>query len=208
MCGGHIPSVAKVTPAGNVERFERLFTDHIDLVLGYALARVDPETAKDAVAETFLVVWRRLDEVPDPARSWLLGVTRRTLAGQRRGRSRQHRLVERIARTWVSSELFDESMDPVTDRSVVIAALNKLRAGDRELLCLMAWDGLDNTEAAELLGCSTKALAVRLHRARGRLESALAAEEWHPIASDRPTDHPALGRDGKDQMEEMTRDDS
>ena len=198
----------KVTPTGNVERFERLFTDHIDAVLGYALARVDPETAKDAAAETFLVVWRRLDEVPDPARSWLLGVTRRTLAGQRRGRRRQHRLIERITRTWVGSEPSDEAMDRVADRFVVIAALDKLRAADRELLCLVAWDGLDHAEAAEVLGCSTKALAVRLHRARERLESALAAEEGRPMASGRSTDRPALGPDEGNQMEEMTRDDT
>jgi RNA polymerase sigma factor (sigma-70 family) len=197
-----------MTPTGNVERFERLFTDHIDAVLGYALARVDPETAKDAAAETFLVAWRRLDNVPDPARSWLLGVTRRTLAGQRRGRRRQYRLVERIARTWVGSELSDESMDRVADRSVVIVALNKLRAPDRELLCMVAWDGLDNTEAAAVLGCSTKTLAVRLHRARVRLESALTAEQELPKTRGRSADPSGFDRYGGNQIKEMNRDET
>jgi DNA-directed RNA polymerase specialized sigma24 family protein len=49
-----------------VERFELLYRRHFRAVLRYTLARVEPETAKDATAETFLVAWRRL---PDAARS-------------------------------------------------------------------------------------------------------------------------------------------
>lgn len=46
-----------------------------------------PKDAADAVAETFLVAWRRLPEVPsgEEARPWLYGVARRTLANQRLG---------------------------------------------------------------------------------------------------------------------------
>ncbi len=71
-----------VTHGEDVKRFEHLFADHVDAVLRYALARVDPETAKDAVADTLLVAWRRLSDAPEPARAWLLGITRRNLAGQ------------------------------------------------------------------------------------------------------------------------------
>jgi RNA polymerase sigma-70 factor, ECF subfamily len=187
--------VPRVTSNGNVERFDKLFTDHIDIVLAYALARVDPETAKDAVADTFLVAWRRLGEVPDPARSWLLGVTRRTLANQRRGLRRQRLVVERMTRTWVGPESSGESVEGFTERSTVIAALNGLRANDRELLFLVAWDGLDHKEAAEVLNCSPRAFAVRLHRARRRLESALSALDGQPVSDDVPTDHAVLGCD-------------
>jgi hypothetical protein len=36
-------------------RFEGLYREYFRGVLGYALARLEPERAKDAVAETFLV---------------------------------------------------------------------------------------------------------------------------------------------------------
>jgi RNA polymerase sigma factor (sigma-70 family) len=176
-----------MTTTGNVERFERLFSEHIDAVLRYALARVDPETAKDAVADTFLVAWRRFDEVPDAARSWLLGVTRRTLSDQRRSRRRQHTLAERLASTAVSSDSSLAAIDGVADRSVVMGALRRLRRADREVLCLVAWDGLDNREAAEVLGCSVQAFAVRLHRARRRLAEALEARDGSS-ADRRPSD--------------------
>jgi RNA polymerase sigma-70 factor (ECF subfamily) len=50
-----------------------------------------------------------------------------------------------------------------------------LSASDRELLTLIAWDGLTPTEAAQALGCSRATLAVRLHRARARLRAHMAA---------------------------------
>jgi RNA polymerase sigma-70 factor (ECF subfamily) len=56
------------------------------------------------------------------------------------------------------------------------SALRSLRADDRELLMMIAWDGLENREAAVLLGCSPRTFAVRLHRARRRLAGALATQ--------------------------------
>jgi RNA polymerase sigma-70 factor (ECF subfamily) len=53
--------------------------------------------------------------------------------------------------------------------------LERLRPDDRELLMLIAWEGLSPTDAAASLGVSMAALSVRLHRARQRLESELAA---------------------------------
>jgi DNA-directed RNA polymerase specialized sigma24 family protein len=48
--------------------------------------------AEDAMAEVFLVAWRRLEDVPvgDAARAWLYATARRVLADQRRsGRRRE-----------------------------------------------------------------------------------------------------------------------
>jgi RNA polymerase sigma-70 factor (ECF subfamily) len=202
-------SVAKVTPGGTVERFERLFADHVDAVLGYALARVDPETAKDAVSETFLVAWRRLGEVPDPPRAWLLGVTRRTLAGQYRSRRRQQRLVQRLVGREVGSERTPGFEENLTDRFVVAAALGRLRAADRELLCLVAWEGLDRNDLSETLRCSPGAADVRLHRARRRLGAALATEDEIREGRLRSTRQPIPGRDTVEiQVQEVPHDDA
>lgn len=207
--GGHMHSVAKVTPGGTVERFERLFTDHVDAVLGYALARVDQETAKDAVAETFLVAWRRLGDVPDSPRAWLLGVTRRTLAGQRRSRRRQQRLVLRLVSLEVGSAQTPSLEEIVTDRVVVATALGRLRAADRELLCLVTWEGLDHNELAEALRCSPGAADVRLHRARRRLRAALAAEDELRKSHQRSGRGPIPGRDTVEiQVQEVRHDDA
>jgi RNA polymerase sigma-70 factor, ECF subfamily len=169
-----------MTAAGEAEdeqaRFARIFREHLDAVLGYALRRTDVETAKDAVAEVFLIAWRRRREVPNPELAWLLGVARRTLADQWRGQRRQRAVGERIA---VDGMGIDSSASPeeeVVERRAVLDALSSLREDDRELLCLLVWDGVDKREAAEILECSVVTLGVRLHRARKRFDAALRAQ--------------------------------
>ena len=61
-------------------------------MLGYALRRTDnTDDAADVLAETFLVAWRRPDEIPPgpQARLWLYGTARRVLANQRRAERRR-----------------------------------------------------------------------------------------------------------------------
>src|SRR5690242_18170572 len=80
--------------------FSRLYREQGRAVLAYALRRVgDREDAADVVAETFLVAWRRLGEVPAGAESrlWLYGVTRRVIANLQRTERRRTRLGLRLA---------------------------------------------------------------------------------------------------------------
>jgi RNA polymerase sigma factor (sigma-70 family) len=137
-------------------------------VLAYALRRADPTSAEDAVAETFVIAWRRLDDVPERPLPWLLGVARRVLANQRRGERRRRGLVEHL-RTPASTPDPPESAQE--DRA--LTALASLGERDREALLLHAWEGLDHSEAGTVLGCSAGAFAVRLHRARQRFEREL-----------------------------------
>ncbi|MFF0267748.1 RNA polymerase sigma factor [Kribbella sp. NPDC004536] len=160
--------------AGDEERFRALFDANFRALLGYAMRRVGSSTdAADVVADTMLVAWRRLNDVPegDAARLWLYGVARRVLANQRRGDDRRERLGERLR-----SELAKAVPDPAeaSDSAVVVrAAMAKLGDSDRELLMLTGWEGLDPSEAATVLGLSPRVVRTRLHRARRRLEKLL-----------------------------------
>lgn len=135
-------------------RFEQLFDAHYGAVSGYAHRRAASGDAEDAVGETFLVAWRRIDEVPVDAKPWLLGVARRVLANQRRAGARRAALTERVAQ--------DSTGRDELERSPILAALGRLSEGDREVLLLAAWDGLAPAEAAAVLGCSPTAAKVRL----------------------------------------------
>jgi|ERR1039458_2705896 RNA polymerase sigma-70 factor (ECF subfamily) len=181
--------MANAGDQSNRERFERLFADQFDAVLAYALARADPETAQDAVADAFLVAWRRLDEVPDPARPWLLAVTRRTLATQRRSRNRQESVRHKI-RLWDPEDATSLESPSRIDAEVAKLALDRMSEADRELLCLLAWDDLSQREAAFVLGCSIGAFRVRYLRARRRYRSAIDAE----LAGRSHVDHSTLSR--------------
>lgn len=156
--------------------FDRLYELHARSVLAFALRRTaSPEDAEDVAAETFIVAWRRDDRVPpvEAALPWLYGVARRVIANQRRASDRRRRLVERLAERPSS----DERLIVGSGGTRALAALERLGAEDRELLKLVAWEGLRNTEIAEVLGITTNAVAIRLHRARRRYERALAEPE-------------------------------
>lgn len=157
----------------NAKRFERIFHDEYGSVLRYAAMRADPDIAKDAAAQTFLVAWRRREEIPDPPRAWLLGVTRRTLADLTRSRRRQEALRSRLAAVEPTGSAAFDSVDLATDRDVVGLALGRLQDSDAEILRLVYWDDLSCRDAAELTGCSVTAFKVRLFRARRRFEQTL-----------------------------------
>jgi RNA polymerase sigma factor (sigma-70 family) len=156
--------------------FRRLYVEHGREILAYALRRTgSAEDAADIVAETFLVAWRRLEDVPpDPqARLWLYGVARRTLANQRRGERRRERLGERL-RADLPTALPEPPELPGPD---VLAALECIGPEDREVLRLSAWEELSPSEVAAVLGISAVAARSRLHRARRRLRRALERGE-------------------------------
>jgi RNA polymerase sigma-70 factor (ECF subfamily) len=153
-------------------RFEQLYRSYADRVHAYARRRSDAATADDVVAEVFLVVWRRLNQVPEEPFPWLLAVARRVLANRRRAEGRAAALRDRLA-----------GAGPVSGGPVaagderVLRALAGLGDRDRELLLLIAWEGLDEPEVAEALGLRVNTVAVRLHRARRRFAEALAAQD-------------------------------
>lgn len=170
------------------ERFSALFEATHVALLGYAVRRVsDPSDAADVVAETYVVAWRRLEDVPpgDEARAWLFGVARRVLANHYRGERRRHALADRLR------DSLDHVVEPEEPRepSVVERAVDRLGDSDRELLRLLAWEELAREEIAVVMGLSRAAVRVRLHRARARLREAMrqVEAELEPIALQRVT---------------------
>ena len=155
--------------AGRRARFERLYDAHYAPVLAYALRRSGRTVAHDVAAETFLVAWRRLDDVPVDAAPWLYGVARRVLANERRAEKRRAALAERMRVTPPPQP----DTDPAGRRGLLEAALARLPDRDREALALVAWEGLSTAQTAHAMGCAPTAMRVRLHRARGRLARAL-----------------------------------
>jgi RNA polymerase sigma-70 factor (ECF subfamily) len=155
-------------------RFSRLYREQGRAILAYALRRVaDPEDAPDVVAETFLVAWRRFDEVPigDGARLWLYGVARLVLSNLRRSERRRTRLGARLAES-LRTEIATHAA-PAGEAAEVLRAMAELGAEDRELLMLVSWEELTPGEAARVLGLSALATRSRLHRARRRLRAVL-----------------------------------
>lgn len=157
-------------------RFNEIYERHFEAVRRYVWRR-DPVIADDVVAETFLVAWRRLDDVPADALPWLIGVARNIRLNERRRTRRQTAVSDRLAR-----EPAPITGETDTIRSdVVEAALTCLPERDREILLLSIWEDLDRAAIAKALGCSKANVSVRLHRARRRFTEEL--ERQMPVSS-------------------------
>lgn len=169
------------TRSDTSSRFEACFRDNYATVLAFAARRLpDRAAAEDATAETFAVVWRRRELIPEQPLPWIYGIALRVVANQRRSGQRRHRLEERLAHEAGPRADPPELVDHLHRREAFSRALDRLTEAEQETLRLVAWDGLDTREAAEALGCSTTAFRVRLHRARRRLAKHLEAAGHSP----------------------------
>jgi RNA polymerase sigma factor (sigma-70 family) len=146
-----------------MERFEEIYGTHRGSVEAYVRRRAPIDLVEDVVADVFVVCLRRIGDVPADPLPWLYAVARKTLANERRRRARLAPAESAVAR----------DPEPLGD-STLAAAFAKLREGDREVLRLVAWEGLSPGEAAIVLGCSRVTARVRYHRAKARLAGHLA----------------------------------
>ncbi len=169
-------------PDTDARRFRSIYDRHAGPVTAYALRRCGADEAADVVAETFVVVWRRLAEVPpEPdTRPWLFGVARRVVANHARGRRRRTELGRKLATHLVDRFAEQPPVERLDELSSLGAALAQLPARDRELLLLVAWENLTPTEIATMTGTSAGAVRKRLHRARRRLARHLAGPTPRP----------------------------
>ncbi|OYO18922.1 RNA polymerase subunit sigma-24 [Enemella evansiae] len=156
-----------------MDDFTALYAAHSPRVRQYCRRRVDESSCDDVVAQTFLIAWRRRADLPPNPLPWLLVTARQVISEQLRQRTRER---DRPPPDWQSLAAASAEVT-ATERDQALRALAALSETDRELLLLIAWDGLSSAEAAQVLGVSRATFGVRLHRARARLERAAGAPD-------------------------------
>jgi RNA polymerase sigma factor (sigma-70 family) len=158
-------------------RFDEIYQRHREDVTLYVRRRAAADAVEDIVAETFLVCWRKLADVPREPLPWLYAVARKTLANHHRALARR----DAVAAAPRAEDVFL----PIEHDDVLANAFARLGEPDREVLRLVAWEQLSLREAARALGCSQAACRVRLHRARRRLALHLDAVQASDAAAHR-----------------------
>lgn len=142
-------------------------------VYAYAAYRLgEGADAEDVTSDTMERAIRYRSSY-DPSRGepimWLLGIARRCLEDRRAGRLTT---VADVPDAIAPGELAGE----VAERLSLAAAVGALADRDRELIALRYGSDLTARQIGELLGLTTNAVEVALHRALGRLRDALADE--------------------------------
>ena len=167
------------------QRLGELYERHAPAVFRYLARRAGPAAAEDLLSEVFTAALdARKRVVAHPSGSalpWLYGIAMNVLrhyfrhsrglgGGTRPGRGLGRR--RRPPRRGGAAQ--------AAPRRAV-----RLSEPDRELLLLVAWEGLTSAEAAEALGISKVAARSRLHRARHRALQALD-QRRRPVRTHQP----------------------
>jgi RNA polymerase sigma-70 factor, ECF subfamily len=195
LAGGHdaVVPLREHIDSARRERFSRLFAEVYEPLQRYVRRRAEAAAVDDVVADTLLVLWRRLDDVPaDSELAWCYGTARRCLANHRRAGERRDRLADRVA----NEAAVGSADDPVVDPDLW-SALAELSADDREIVRLWAWEHLAAKEIAVVFAITPNAASIRVHRAKQRLAERLAARKETGLAGHKPGgDHTGTREEG------------
>jgi RNA polymerase sigma-70 factor (ECF subfamily) len=153
---------------GSREAFEELFARYREPLYGFFRRRLaSKDRAEDLAQETFLAVIRALVRYEPRAlvKTYLYGIALRLLTAERRKLSG-------------NEPPLDEDHEPAEDGPSeealwVRQALEKLDAGEREILMLREYEQLNYAEIAELLRLPVNTVRSRLFRARHKAERAV-----------------------------------
>lgn len=158
--------------------FAAVFDRYYPQIHGYAARRLGRDLADDVAAETFLIAFARrgdYDGSRPNARPWLYGIASNLVARHRRAEERRYRALAR-AGAEVSEGYADQiadRLDAQARRAPLAAALAGIAEGDRDVLLLVAWAGLNSEEAGQALSIPAGTARSRLHRARKQIRAAL-----------------------------------
>lgn len=154
------------------EEFRELYARMSQVVFSYAARRLPPEEARDVVAETFEVLWRKRNDIPlEPHAwpSWVIGIAKNKVLHEYQRTRRKHH-DNRFIDDFPSHHNSDPDIaDSVTSSIVGRAVWSQLSSEDQELVNLAFVRGLTSASAAAILGISTTAYTTRLTRTRQRL---------------------------------------
>jgi RNA polymerase sigma factor (sigma-70 family) len=155
-----------------VTTFAQAAERHLDDVFGYlAWFTGDRSLAEDLAGETFeraLRLWHRFDERRGSPRTWLCQVARTVALDHFRSERRRVHREELAAVPERYDEPLAEGLSPELE-----SAMQRLTAGEREVIALRIVLDLDAATAASVLGISSTNCTTRLNRALKKLEEAI-----------------------------------
>ncbi len=176
--------------------YRAFYSQHLAMIARYVARRCPDSDAGDIVAETFLIAWRKFEDIPEPPRDapWLYGVARNVISNYRRGQGRRSALGSKLMAEWSTTSVNVDDPADAVGRHVLSEAVARLSESDAELLLLSAWEELTPSDIATVLDLSADVVRNRLSRARKRLRKELDEVEIQTgPAGHEHTEAPDLG---------------
>ena len=161
--------------------YHRALAEHADGLKAYATRLLgDQIAAEDVAQDSFLALYRHLNQVPTAAyRPWLFRVARNLCLDQLRRRKFKLSLFRDLQKdedqpfTPADSDAVtpDEIAETREANEAIEKAIGELPLKFREAFLLCEVEGLSYEDAAAVMGCPVKTVSTRLFRARHRFKS-------------------------------------
>ena len=161
--------------------FAVIFDRHARHIHRYLVRRLGPAAADDVLADTFLIAFgkrAKFDLARPDARPWLYGIATNLVSRRWRAEVRELKLRLAVGPPAVVDGHADRVADRVSAQALgpdLDRALAALRPRERDVLLLIAAEGLGYQEVAEALGIPVGTVKSRLNRARTRVRAELGA---------------------------------
>ena len=161
--------------------YEELVRRYQDVAVRTAHVIAPDGDAEDAAQEAFVKAHAALSRFRDgsPFRPWLLRIVANEARNRRRSATRRTGLALRAAEDRLSGDAAPSPESAVLDhesRAMLLAAVNRLRDEDREVIGARYFLELSEAETAEALGIPRGTVKSRLSRALGRLRDVMGPE--------------------------------
>lgn len=195
-------TIIQAAQCGDVVAFNQLVATYQDQAFGVAYRLLgDPDSASDAVQESFLKVYRRLHQYRGGSfRAWLLRIVTNTCYDSLRVNKRHvagrldsdHLLPERDRR------LADHRSSPHDQlmrhelASLLQYAIRQLPPEQRAVLIMCDLEGLEYHEVASATGVALGTVKSRLSRARAKVRGVLTQKGFKPNVPGRAAVTPAV----------------
>lgn len=168
-------------------RFAAIFDRHGPHIHRYLARRLGREAADDLVGDTFLIAFDKrvkYDLARPDARPWLYGIATNLASQYWRDQGKQARLRLVTGPEPVQDGHADRVAEQVTAEAmgdVLTQALATLSEGDRDVLVLIATEGLAYEEVAAALAIPVGTVRSRMFRARKKVRLSLGLKTSEEI---------------------------
>jgi RNA polymerase sigma-70 factor (ECF subfamily) len=158
--------------AGDQRAFAELHARYAGMVHAILLARLPPAEAEDQVQEVFLVAWKKLGQLDDPAGfgAWLGTIARNRAVDSWRRR----RPTEALPDAWPDDQRASSS--DVAEVRHVLDAIRSLPDAYRETLVMRLCEGMSGPEIAAVTGLEPGSVRINLHRGMKLLRDKLGVD--------------------------------
>lgn len=161
----------------NPPAFGVIFERHFGAIHNYLRRRLDRQLADELASQTFLVAFDRrahFDHRRHDSRPWLFGIATNLARNHRRREIRELRAIAELTPDPVFGlDGVESRIDAEGMRGLLAQALAGLPPEEADVLLLVVWAELDQSEIANALAIPVGTVKSRLSRARGRLQAEL-----------------------------------